>query len=87
MSEGNRRQKLIDALSHFSGGAESACPNCGSHLLKIGYIETDKKEQTGFGAFWCEDCRTALILCRANLKSQEMRNKIIPALPADLKFI
>ena len=83
----DKRQKLINALGAFSSEREATCPHCGGHNFKIGYIETDKKEQAGFGAFWCEECRQALGLCRANLKSAQMRSKIVDTLPDDLKFI
>lgn len=83
----DKRQKMINALVAFSNEREATCPKCGSHKFKIGYIETNKKEQIGFGAFWCEDCRQAVGLCRANLKKAETRNKIVDALPNNLKYI
>ena len=83
----DKRQKMINALAAFSNEREATCPKCGGHRFKAGYIETNKKEQRGFGAFWCEDCRQALGLCRVNLKSAEMRSKIVDTLPNNLKYI
>lgn len=83
----DKRQQMINALAAFSSGDETTCPYCGGREFRIGYIEMNKKEQVGFGAFWCEQCRSALSLCRANLKGAPMRSKIVSELPNDLKFI
>lgn len=83
-----KRQKLIDALAAFGCGCEATCPKCGRKNFNIGFIELDEQKHTGFGAFWCEDCRIALMLCRANLTDEAMRqNIVVAALPDDLKYI
>ncbi|MBR0287732.1 MAG: hypothetical protein IJQ82_02010 [Selenomonadaceae bacterium] len=48
---------------------------------------SDINDNSGWGAFWCEDCRNAFWLSRVILKDEKAREKIVPALPADLKFI
>ena len=83
----DKRQKLINALGAFSNEREASCPYCGGHKFEISYVETNKKEQRGFGSFWCEECRRALGLCRVNLKNADKRSKIVETLPTDLKYI
>lgn len=83
----DKRQKMINSLAAFSNEREAICPHCGGYKFKIGYVETNKKGQMGFGAFWCEECRQALILSRVILTDEKARAKIIPALPKDLNFV
>ena len=86
MSKTARRQQWINALADFLAGRESTCPVCGGHNFSEGYIVSKTGDEYGWGAFWCEDCRNAFVLSRIIL-TEEARQKIIPALPADLKFI
>ena len=81
----SRHDKWIKLFSEFAGGHQATCPNCGSHKLKDGYIEIDKKR--GWGAFWCEDCKEGLALSRVNLIDETLRQTIIPVLPDNLKFV
>ena len=64
---------------------EATCPKCGSHELNYGY--ESKNNKSGFGAVWCEDCRSAFILSRVILTNETARQKIVAALPEDLKFV
>ena len=86
MSHKNKHQKLIDAFCAFVGGRKAICPNCGSSALRQATVELNKQKHTSFGAFWCEDCRIALMLCCAKL-TDETRQDIVDALPDDLKYI
>ena len=81
----SKHYNWIKLFSKFAGGHQVTCPNCGSHRLKDGYIEFGK--QRGWGAFWCEECKEALALSRVNLVDEDLRKKIMPTLPDDLKFI
>ena len=83
----DKRQKWINALAAFTSRREATCPNCGGHQFKDRYIELNKKEHTGWGALWCEDCRNAFVVSRVILVKEEIRAKIVPSLPADLKFV
>ena len=78
--------KWIAALSAYADGREATCPKCGGHHFKDAYIEVDKKNHTGWGAFWCEDCRNAFALSRVILTSSAIRKKIVAQLPVDLKL-
>ena len=82
-----QRQKFIDACAAFCGGREATCPKCGSQNFKLACVKLKANNRSGFGAFWCEDCRTALWLCCADLTSKEMRQQIVTDLPDDLKYI
>lgn len=81
----SKHDNWIKIFSKFAGGHQITCPNCGSHRLKDSYIELG--EQRGWGAFWCEDCKEGLVLSRVNLIDKTLRQKIVSALPDDLKFI
>ena len=83
----NRRQKWIDTLCEYVGGREPNCPKCGGHNFKDAYIVSETNNDYGWGAFWCEDCRSAFWLSRVILTNENARKKIISALPEDLKFI
>ncbi|MBE8949529.1 MAG: hypothetical protein SR3Q1_02870 [Quinella sp. 3Q1] len=83
----NRQQKWINTIAAFSGGREATCPICGGHNFSHGYIKFKANDKYGWGAVWCEDCRNALWLSRVILTDAAACEKIIPALPADLKFI
>ena len=83
----DKRQKWVKALCAVTCGGAATCPNCGGHQFKDGYIELNKKEHTGWGALWCEDCRNAFVVSRVILDQEEIRAKIVPSLPADLKFV
>ena len=85
MASRNRRQQWIKTFADFIDGAKTTCPNCGSHKLKDGYIELGEKR--GWGAFWCENCKEAFPLSSVNLIDETLRQKILLALPDDLKFI
>lgn len=63
-----------------------ACPICGGHNFETGYIELNSKDHLGWGAVWCEDCRSAFVLSRVILTDEEARKKIVSALPDDLKY-
>ena len=87
MARETKRQKWLKEILAFTNGLESTCPNCGSHNFETGYIELNTKEHLGWGAVWCEDCRTAFVLSRVHLIGETTRKKIVPTLPKDLKFI
>ena len=87
MAHKTRRQKWIDTLNAYLGRREGICPNCGGNKFKDAYLELNEKENIGWGAFWCENCRQAFVLSRVILKAEEVRAKIVPALPDDLKFV
>lgn len=87
MASKKRRKKWFETFADFVDGVTVTCPNCGSHKLKDNYIELNKIEHIGWGAFWCEDCKEGLVLSRVNLIDETLRKKIIPILPDDLKFI
>lgn len=65
----------------------ATCPKCGANSLNYGYEILKSDDDSGFGAIWCENCRSAFILCRVILKDESARKKIVPNLPTDLKFI
>lgn len=87
MARKSRQQKWIYTLCSYLGGHEATCPNCGEHNFKDACVELNPEEHSGFGAFWCEDCRNALMLCRADLSNEHMRKKIVHDLPKDLIYI
>ncbi|MBQ3451880.1 MAG: hypothetical protein IJL12_08850 [Selenomonadaceae bacterium] len=80
------RQKWIDEVLAFTNGKKPTCPICGGHNFETGYIELDPKDHLGWGAVWCEDCRSAFVLSRVILTDEEARKKIVSALPDDLKY-
>ena len=87
MARETKRQKWLKEILAFVNKLEPTCPNCGSHNFETGYIELNNKEHLGWGAVWCENCRSAFILSRVILTTEETRQKIVSALPNDLKFI
>ena len=87
MSRKTRRQKWLDEILKFVNGQKPTCPICGKHNFNTGYLELNVKEHTGWGAVWCEDCRSAFALSRVILTSETARQKIVAALPEDLKFV
>ena len=80
-------QRMINALCAYAGGHEATCPNCDGHNFNDACVVLKTNDDYGFGAFWCEDCRQALMLCRTDLKDERARKKIVPALPDDLKYV
>ena len=86
MPKTNRRQRWINTMAAYVGGREATCPVCGGHKFEYGYVEVNKTEHLGWGAFWCEDCRSAFVLSRV-LLTEETRQKTVSSLPKDLKFI
>lgn len=80
-----KHDKWVKTFSYFADGNDVFCPNCGSHKLKDAYI--DLGEQRGWGAFWCENCLEAFWLSRVKLTDERLRQKVVPALPIDLKFV
>ena len=80
-------KRWINECINLTDGREATCPNCGGHQFKDRYIELDKKDHRGWGAIWCEDCRTAFVMSRVILTDEAIRQKIVPTLPDDLKFI
>ena len=79
--------KWLNEYKNLLDGRVATCPKCGGHNLNYGYETSKKNSTSGFGAVWCEDCRNAFALCRVILQGKVARSKILPALPADLKFI
>lgn len=82
-----KTQKWLDEILKFANGQKPTCPVCGNNNFETGYIELNTKEHLGWGAVWCEDCRSAFVLSRVLLTDKDARKKIVPSLPADLKFI
>ncbi len=87
MPRKTKRQRWIDEILAFANGREPTCPFCGAHNFEVGYLELNTKEHLGWGAVWCEECRSAFTLSRVILTDEESRKKIVSALPVDLKFI
>lgn len=79
--------KWLDEYMKLLNGLKATCPKCGGSRIDYGYETLKGTSTSGFGAIWCEDCRSAFILCRVILTDDDTRKKIIPALPADLKFV
>ena len=68
-------------------GRVATCPKCGEHNLNYGYEALKSNSRSGFGAVWCEDCRSAFILCRVLLTGESAQKKLMSTLPKDLKFV
>lgn len=79
--------KWLNEYKSLINGRTATCPKCGGHNLDYGYENLKNDSGSGFGAIWCEDCRSAFILCRVILMNESARRKIMSALPKDLKFV
>ena len=79
--------KWLNEYKSLLNGRTTTCPKCGRHNLNYGYEVLKSDNNSGFGAVWCEDCRSAFILCRVILTDETARKKIVPTLPKDLKFV
>lgn len=79
--------KWLNEYKALLNGRVAICPNCGGNNLSYGYEILKSNNDSGFGAIWCEECRTAFILCRVVLTDESARKKIVHALPSDLKFV
>ena len=75
--------KWIDAFLNLLKGRKANCPHCGSSKLDYGYVLFEKGQSVGYGAFWCEDCKHAFNLSRANIKNNK---KVLPKLPEELIY-
>lgn len=82
----NNRQKWLNVLKNFVSGHETTCSVCGGHKFAEGYLDPKIGGEYGWGAVWCEDCRSAFVLSRV-LLTEETRQKTVSSLPKDLKFI
>lgn len=80
-------KKWLNEYKTLINGRTATCPKCGGHNLDYGYEKLKSDSSSGFGAVWCEDCRSAFILCRVLLTSESVRGKIMPVLPKDLRFV
>ena len=79
--------KWLNEYKALLNGQNTTCPKCGGHNLNYGYETSKSDSDSGFGAVWCEECRSAFILCRVILTNEFARRKIVHALPSDLKFV
>ena len=77
-------QKWVKALVGLRDGKGATCPNCDSCNLDYGYVRTLPNDNVGFGAVWCNDCRHAFHVSRAEVNSNEQH--IVSALPNNLIF-
>ena len=60
-----------------------ACPVCGKDCLEAGFQIVLKEEKMGYGAIWCNACRTAYHVSRMKI-SEKLPIKNIPK---DFRYI
>ena len=79
-------KKWMQALLSLVKGNKARCPHCGSDNIDYGYVILNKKQKSGYGAVWCNDCRHAFPLSRVAIQNKEDEKKIVPDLPKDIVF-